>query len=176
MPIARETLDAQVSGVNLVLGSFADQLGDEPVLLVFLRFFGCIFCRETVADLRALAEEQPGFPKVLFVSEAAKIEIQAFLRRYWPTAATISDPQAHFYDAFGVGKSFVKAFSPSAFASVGRPRAKGHSRGPADGNIFRMPGVFLVQGEEILWSHDFRHAGERPDFEHLPLPNPAAAG
>ena len=125
MPIARETLDARVSGVNLVPGSFADQLGDEPVLLVFLRFFGCIFCRETIADLRTLAEEQPGFPKVLFVSEAAKIEIQAFLRRYWPAAATISDPDARFYDAFGVGKSFVKNFSPRAFASVGRPRAKG---------------------------------------------------
>lgn len=173
MQIADETLDASVTGVNLVPGSFRDQLGDAPVLLVFLRFFGCIFCRETVSDLRDLSEQQPDFPKVIFVSEAAKIEVQAFLRRYWPTAATISDTDRTMYEAFGVGKSLLKTFSPGVFKATRRALEKGHERGAADGNIFRMPGVFLVQDDVILWSHDFRHAGELPDFAHLPIPGRA---
>ena len=45
MRIDDETLDYVVAGVNLIPGSLRDQLGDEPVLLIFLRFFGCIFCR-----------------------------------------------------------------------------------------------------------------------------------
>jgi hypothetical protein len=35
-----------------------------------------------------------------------------------------------------------------------------------------MPGLFLVSGDTILWKHDFRHAGDHPDFlkiaDHLP--------
>src|SRR5690606_24023826 len=49
-------LDEAVTGVNLMPGSLRDQLGDVPTLLVFLRHFGCVFCRETLADLRACAE------------------------------------------------------------------------------------------------------------------------
>ena len=168
--ITQETLDSQVSGVNLMPGSLRDQLGDDPVLLVFLRFFGCVFCRETVSDLRGLSERQPDFPKVIFVSEAKKVEVQAFVRRYWPTAATISDPQGSLYAAFGVGKSVLKSFSPSVFRARRRAIGKGNEQGPPDGNILRMPGAFLMHRDEVIWSHDFRHSGELPDFEHLPVP------
>ena len=168
--IAQEILDTPVMGTNLMPGSLRDQLGDDPALLIFLRFFGCVFCRETVADLRALSEQQPDFPKVVFVSEAEKIEIQAFVRRYWPTAATISDPQGVFYEAFGVGKSLLKSFAPGVFRARRRALDKGNVAGPPDGNIFRMPGAFLTHRDEVIWSHDFRHSGELPDFAHLPLP------
>ena len=168
MRISEETLDEVVSGVNLIPGSLRDQLGDEPVLLIFLRFFGCVFCRETVSDLRGLSEKKAGFPKVIFVSEAKNIEIQAFVRRYWPSAVTISDTRRELYAAFGVGTSVFKTFSPRVFQASRRALDKGNERGPADGNVFRMPGAFLVHRDEVIWSHDFEHAGELPDFEHLP--------
>jgi hypothetical protein len=170
LKVADEVLDSEVIGVNVMPGSLRDQLGDRPVLLIFLRFFGCIFCRETISDLRALSEEQPDFPKVVFVSEAGKIEAQAFVRRYWPAAVTICDPEGALYAAFGVGKSVLKNFSPRVFLAVRRASSKGNEQGPTDGNVFRLPGAFLLHGGDVIWSHDFRHSGERPDFEHLPLP------
>ncbi|MCP4908138.1 MAG: hypothetical protein GY910_24465 [bacterium] len=103
MQITRETLDSVVVGVNLIPGSLRDQLEGEPVLLVFLRFFGCIFGLETVADLRALSEKRADHPKVIFISEAKTIETQAFVRRYWSGAATISDPRPEMVAASGVG-------------------------------------------------------------------------
>ena len=54
--IPDRALSRVVSGVNLMPGSLADQLGDGETLLVFLRYFGCIFCREMVADLRSATE------------------------------------------------------------------------------------------------------------------------
>ena len=171
MKIADDILASPVIGVNLIPGSLRDQLGEDPTLLIFLRFFGCVFCRETVSDLRALSEERSDYPKVIFVSEAGKTEIQAFVRRYWPTAAAISDPQGKLYAAFGVGKSVVKNFSPSVFRAARRAIEKGNERGPTDGNVFRMPGAFLARGDEVIWSHDFRHSGELPDFANLPVPH-----
>ena len=31
-----------------------------------------------------------------------------------------------------------------------------------------MPGVFLVQGGRVLWSHQYRHAGDHPDLARIP--------
>ena len=38
-------LDQPVNGPNLIPGTLRDQLGEELTLLVFLRHFGCVFCR-----------------------------------------------------------------------------------------------------------------------------------
>ena len=167
MNIEKKTLDSPVSGVNLIPGSFRDQMSEEPTLLVFLRFFGCMFCRETVSDLRQLSEGRADFPAVLFVSEAGATEARAFVRRYWPEARVIADPEAALYAAFGVGTSIIKAFSPGVFSARRRALAKGHESGSLDGNAFRMPGAFLVREGEIVWSHKFKHAADHPDFERV---------
>jgi len=167
MKVESATLESLVNGVNLAPGTFRDQLSEGSTLLVFLRFFGCIFCRETVSDLRQLSEQQEDFPAILFVSEAGTTEARAFVRRYWPEARVISDPDAVLYGAFGVGTSIIKAFSPGVFSARRRAVAKGHEFGSIDGNAFRMPGAFLVRGGEIVWSHKFKHSADQPDFEHV---------
>ena len=165
--IATGTLELPVSGVNLAPGLLQDQLSEEPTLVVFLRFFGCIFCRETVADLRELSEKKAKFPAVLFVSEAGTTEARAFVRRYWPEARVVADPKAVIYAAFGVGRSILRNFAPGVFASRSRATAKGHTGGSLDGDIFRMPGAFLVRGDQILWQHKFKHSADHADFEEV---------
>jgi hypothetical protein len=167
--IPDRALDEPVSGVNLVPGSLRDQLGDEPVLLIFLRFFGCIFCREMVSDLRALSEQSEEFPPVLFFHQGTPTEGRAFLRRYWPGVRAVADPEAYFYEAFGVRRaSLFEALGPGVFSARRRAVSKGNEAGDRSHDIWRMPGVFLVRGPEVIWQHDFRHAGELPDFSALP--------
>lgn len=167
--IPKEVLDAPVTGVNLVPGVLRDQLAPRGTLLVFLRHFGCIFCRETVADLRAVAEADPGYPKVLFFFQGPSTEGRAFLRRYWPEAHAVSDPDQRFYAAFGVERgSVLQMFGPSVWRSHARAARKGHSNGDRSGDVWRMPGVFLVRGEYVVWSHTYRHAADHPDFARIP--------
>jgi hypothetical protein len=166
--IPAAVLDRFVSGVNLMPGSLRDQLGDRPTLLVFLRHFGCTFCRETVAELREAAAA-PDYPPVLFFFQGSPTEGRAFLRRYWPEARAIADPEFVLYEAFGVQRgSLLQLFGPGVFRAGRRAYEKGHANGPRSGDIFRMPGVFLVRGERILWQHSYRHAGDHPDFRSLP--------
>lgn len=165
--IAPATFKSPVNGVNLIPGSLGDQLTDGPTLIIFLRFFGCIFCRETVSDLRQLSENQPGFPTVLFVSQAGATEARAFVRRYWPEARVVSDPEARLYAAFGVGRSVLKPFAPGVFKARSRATGKGIEGGSLDGDIFRLPGAFLVRGAEIHWRHEFRHSADHPDFAQV---------
>jgi hypothetical protein len=165
IPVA--LLDRFVTGVNLMPGSLRDQLGEHRTLLVFLRHFGCTFCRETVADLREAASA-PGFPPVLFFFQGSPTEGRAFLRRYWPEVRAVADPELVFYEAFGVQRgSLLQLFGPGVFRAGRRAQEKGHANGPRSGDIFRMPGAFLVEGERVLWQHAYRHAGDHPDFRAL---------
>lgn len=163
-------LDALVSGVGLVPGTLRDQLEGDVSLLVFLRHFGCIFCRETISDLRAAAEADPDYPNVLFFFQGGATQGRAFLRRYWPTARAVADPDLEFYEWFGVRRgSLVETLGPSVLKARGRAAAKGHENGPRSGDIWRMPGVFAVRAKRILWAHHPRHAADHPEFAKIPL-------
>lgn len=167
--IPDEVLDQFVKGVNLRPGSLRDQLGHEPTLLVFLRFFGCTFCRETISDVRAAAEADPAYPSVLFIFQGTSRDGRAFLRHYWPEARAISDPELELYEAFGVHQgSLLQMLGPGVLVAKRRANAKGHRNGERDGDIWRLPGLFVVAGKRILWRHDFRHAADHPDFTSIP--------
>ena len=105
-------LDHLVSGLNLVPGTLRDQLGTEQTLLVFLRHFGCMFCRETLSDMRAVCESDPDFPAPLFFFQGTPTEGRAFLRRYWPALRAVSDPQAEFYEAFDIAQGDALYLDP----------------------------------------------------------------
>jgi hypothetical protein len=167
--VPEEALHAGVTGVGLQPGTLADQIGEGVWLLVFLRHFGCIFCRETLADIRAAADADPDYPNVLFFFQGSATEGRAFLRRYWPEARAVADPELQFYEWFGVRRaSFLEALGPSVLRARSRAAAKGHASGPRSGDIWRMPGVFAVEGDRVLWSHAPRHAADHPDFAGLP--------
>jgi hypothetical protein len=167
--IPDDVLDAPVTGMNLVPGRLRDQLADVPTLFVFLRHFGCLFCRETVADLRAIAERDAAFPPLLFFTQSGSTELRAFLRRDWPSARAVADPDRHFYAAFGVERmSPLGMLRPALWAAERRARAKGHESGERTGDIWRLPGVFLVGGARVLWRYEFRHAGDHPAWDRIP--------
>jgi len=166
--IPEEVLSAPVSGANLAPGSLRDQLAAEGTLLVFLRHFGCIFCRETVSELRLAAEKDSSYPKVLFFFQGSPTEGRVFMRRYWPNAAAVADAEKRFYEAFGLERgSLRQMFAPAVWSARRHARERGHASGPRAGDIWMMPGIFLERGGRIVWSHEYRHAADHPDFARL---------
>lgn len=165
--LTHDTLALPVAGLNLRPGTLHDQISGAPAtLLVFLRHFGCIFCRETVKDLREIAEKHPSYPPVLFFYQGSVEEGQAFFRRLWAEARAVADPDKRFYDALGIQRGGMREmFGPEVFACGMRAAAKGHFIGQPVGDPWVMPGLFLVDAQgAVVWSHDFRHAGDHPDF------------
>lgn len=168
--IPSEALARTVSGVGLAPGTLQDQLDDGVYLLVFLRHFGCMFCREALTDIRSAADADPNFPRVLFFFQGSATEGRAFLRRYWPGVRAVADPDQVLYEMFGVRRAgLIEGLGPSVVLGARRrAKAKGHENGPRSGDVWRMPGVFAVLGRKIVWSYKPAHAADHPDFARIP--------
>lgn len=168
-PIPEEVLAAPVTGVNLVPGTLRRQLAPGDTLLVFLRQLGCPFCRETVADLAREAQGRADYPKVLFFFQGSPMEGRVLLRDLWPEAHAVADPEKRFYAAFGVERgSLWQTLGPEVWRARARVREKGIAGGERVGDVWMMPGTFLVRGAAVVWSYAHRHAADVPDFARIP--------
>src|SRR5216683_5656397 len=98
--------------VPALLGDYASQNGqtlasliaERDVFLVFLRHFGCAFCREAVSDLveRRSAIEAQG-TRLAFVHLGSEEKAQWFFKPYGLLdVPRFSDPEGRLYDEFGL--------------------------------------------------------------------------
>jgi hypothetical protein len=155
----------------------ADLARRSPLLIVFLRHGGCPFCRETLADLAARrgAIEGAGVTIVLvhLMDDGAAAEL---LARYGlDDLPRISDAERRLYGAFELKRGGVgEVIGPRVWwrgfktAILGR-----HGFGRPAGDIFQLPGAFLLVDGQIVRAHRGRTSADRPDFDDLtacPLP------
>jgi len=81
----------------------------------------------------------------------------------------VADAPKRLYAAFGIGQGGKREmFGPGVWLAGARAALKGNVAGKAVGDPWTMPGLFLVKGDVILWRHTARHAGDHPDFAHIP--------
>lgn len=108
---------------------------------------------------------EPGFPRVVLVHQGSVEEGDGFFASRWPEVAAIADPDFELYSAFGLGAGSIgEVIGPRAIVASVRALVRGNFVGKPVGDVKVMPGAFLLAGDEILWRHDYRHSGERPDW------------
>ena len=154
------------SGVSLYALSSA-----QPTLLVFLRHWGCSFCRETINDLSRIHStlEARGI-RLVFVHMGTPERARPYFEYYdLAQVERISDPEQQLYrhPAFALGSKAIwkHIFDPAAIKSFFGGIILRHGislihREDAD----QMPGVFLLHKGEILRSYRYRSIADKPDF------------
>lgn len=167
-PIPVETLEMSVHGRNLASDRLKDQWGDRPTLLVFLRHLGCIFCADTMAELRKIREARPDFPEIVYVHPATVADGDAFFEQVDPSARAIADPDQKVYRAFGIKKAKLgQVLGPGVVACGIRAFSKGHRQTSIKGDPWLMTGFFLVRGDQVVKEYPPRHVADRPDLEQI---------
>jgi peroxiredoxin len=144
---------------------------ERPVLLVFLRHFGCTFCREALADLAKKRESiQAAGSELVFVHMShPPIADRYFSRFNLEGIQHISDPECDYYEAFGLTKGkFTQLFGLQVWLrGFSAGVVQGHGIGRELGDGFQMPGVFVIQDGQIKESFIHKLASDRPDYEQL---------
>ena len=115
--------------------------------------------------LRRAAREVATYPGVVFVHQGTVEEGEDFFATFWPDARAIADPEREFYALFGLAEgTFGQLLGLRVIGAAVKSMIKGNGVGKAVGDVKTMPGAFLFEGGEIVWRHDYRHAGDHPDF------------
>lgn len=144
---------------------------EHPVLLVFLRHFGCIFCKEALKDLSSKRDqlEKRGI-KLVFVHMATNEQADEYFSQYDLTAFySISDPDCNVYSDFGLIKgNFGQLFGLTVMIRGIQANANGNAFSLKQiGDGFQMPGIFFISQGMIEDSYIHDRISDKPDYESL---------
>jgi len=148
--------------------SLREATESRPVMLIFLRHFGCTFCRQALSDISDLREdiERLGL-KIIFVHMTDIDTAGPFFRQFGLEGAEhISDPMCQYYAAFGLVKgsfrqlyglrSWIRGFQSAVM--------EGNGFGAELGDGFQMPGIFILYDGEVRGSFLHKLSSDRPDY------------
>jgi len=155
--------------------SLATLAEKQPVLLIFLRFFGCSFCREAIGDIAKQRKklEASGLRIVFVHMSPDAVTAEKFFRKYrlFPIDH-IADPEKIYYQAFGLSRStptqllslmnWIRGFQAVVLEGHGASH-------PTEelGDGFQMPGVFVLHKGQVKASYVHQHPYDRPDYAEI---------
>ena len=142
----------------------------SPTLVVFLRSFGCTFCREAMADVAAAKSRlRAEGAQIAFVHSASPEEAAPWFAKYGLDDVTVvSDPGLAHYRAFGLGRTNAQALVDPRVWSRGAVCAVSHGFGAQSVEMMRqLPGVFVMQNGAVVGEFRHRSPADRPDYLSL---------
>lgn len=143
-PYAFVNLD---SGESVNLDSL---YAERPLALVFMRHYGCIFCREQLASLREFRDDN-----VVLVGMGDQKETVEFKRRMEVPQKFITDPTKALFQQFGLRRATFGQFLNRKVVSrgLGLMRA-GHREGLPNADPLQLAGVFILNIDgEVVFEH-----------------------
>lgn len=145
---------------------------DQPVLLVFLRHFGCVFCRQALKDINAKKEFfKKHNTEIIFVHMAEMDTANKYFEEFGLiNVKSISDPETKIYSAFGLVKgSFRQLYGLSVWAKgIKAATTEGISFSTKQiGDSFQMPGIFVLHKGQFEYSYYHRKISDKPNYDRI---------
>jgi peroxiredoxin len=141
-----------------------------PAILVFLRHYGCIFCREHVAQLRdhEAAFEAAG-ARVAAIGLGDRAYARAFREETGIRFPLLVDEERKAYRIARLrSASLLHLFSRANAAARTRARSAGHRQHRLGKHPFQLGGSFVLgPGDVVRYAHVSGTFGENASPEHL---------
>jgi hypothetical protein len=150
------------------------ELVDEsPVLLIFLRHFGCAFCRQTLDDvskLRAAIEGRGVRP--VFVHLGTPERAKPYFDYYHLSdIERVSDPEASLYShpVFKLARKnvFSHFLIPAVWKAWLRGAIRKYGIGMIREDADQMPGIFFLRQRAIVRAFRYKTIADEPDYLKL---------
>ena len=170
--VAAQSLRQALQSTLTHRGTSVAELSEQsPVLLVFLRHFGCTFCRETLSDVAARRHTfDANRTQLVLVHMSEDGEADRALTKYGlENVDRVSDPDRHLYRAIGLRRGTLRQLLGFRVFARGIKSGiiDGHRIGWPTADPFQMPGAFLIKDSEIVQAFQHEDASQRPDYGAL---------
>ena len=145
----------------------------SPVLLVFLRHFGCSFCRQAISDV---AELKPELDKrgvrPVFVHLGTPERAKPFFDYYGiGDVERVSDPEARVYQLplFALPRIHpaLTLLQPSVWAGWLKGAIFKHGIGAIKEDGHQMQGIFFLKGPKIVRQFRYKTIADEPNYLKL---------
>ncbi len=122
--------------------------------LIFLRHFGCPFCKE---HARALHQRRDAFGeagvRIVMIGPGTPAEAAAFIDELGLKGPVLTDRDRTAYRAYGLGQApFRSLLDPRVIAGGVRAATKGFLPRTSSGNPLQLQGQFLIDRDGIIRS------------------------
>jgi hypothetical protein len=141
---------------------------EKPLVLVFLRHFGCTFTRQILRGLQDLEQQAKQHNASLVLVHMLQSGEEIDYLGQNSDIARIADPRCELYRAFGLGKGgFIELFGPQVWWRGAIAIFKGCGVGHLAGDGLQMPGAFVFHHGKVIASQPAQSAADLPNLEAL---------
>src|ERR1700694_3530080 len=136
----------------------------HQAVIVWLRHYGCVFCREQALEMRtALPAIEKGGGELVFIGNGGPRYAKAFKESFAPDVRVLTDPDLRSYRTIGARSGILNTVGPQAWRAGIRALRSGARQTSVKGHPFQQGGVMvLTRGDRIVYSHVSRAAGDHP--------------
>ena len=156
--LARLTvLDAD--GRSIEVGSL---WAKHTAILVFLRHFGCIHCRDHVVQLeQELAQFRAKGAELYVIGNGSPSFIEGLRAQTGWTGPVYTDPSLAVYKAAQLKRGVLRTLDPRGYGKALRAMAGGQRQGRTQGDQWQQGGVLVVAPDGgVLYQQASERAGD----------------
>jgi hypothetical protein len=145
---------------------------EHPAVIVWLRHFGCVFCREQVEEIRSRRSEIEALGGgIAFVGNGTARAAGWFQKKFAADSTVLTDPDLASYKAIGARSGMLSTLGPSAWGAGLRAFRSGARQSMTRGHAYQQGGlVVMAPKNRVLYQHISRAAGD-----HAPVADVLAA-
>ncbi len=152
--------------------NFYDAVGNNPAVLIFLRYYGCPVCQMEMAKIKQeinLAAKKG--VRVFVILQSAPETIASLIKKDDFPFIIICDPQAKIFQLYGVeAGGVIKYLHPAGLIAAIKATCRGFIHGKFEGKETQLPAAFAITADKVI---KYAHYGE--NISDMPLLTKVAA-
>jgi thioredoxin-dependent peroxiredoxin len=132
--------------------NFYDAVGDNPAVLIFLRYYGCPVCQMEMAKIKReinLAEKK-GVRVFVFLQSAPETIASLIKKDVFPFTI-VCDPQGKIYQLYAVeAGGLIKYLHPAGLVAAIKATFRGFMHGKFEGKETQLPAAFAMTADKVI--------------------------
>jgi peroxiredoxin len=137
---------------------------ERPAVIVWLRHFGCLFCKQQAGEFAASRRriERLG-AQLWFVGSGSVEHARDFRDNHVPRCHVFTDPGGDSYRAIGARTGWRSVANAHSLRAAAAAAARGHRQSATQGRADQQGGVLVITpGGGLAYEYVSRHAGDHP--------------
>lgn len=149
---------------------FYDVVGNNPAVLIFMRYYGCPVCQMEMAKIKQeINSAEKKRARVFVILQSAPEIIASLIKEDDFPFTIICDPQGKIFRLYGVeAGGLIKYLHPSGLIAAIKAVSKGFMHGKFEGKETQLPAAFAMAADKVInYAHHGKNISDMPSLDKI---------